>query len=223
MSPDCSAFEFEVLKSSAISTRQHELLIGLFQANYRDANPAFVDKSLAVLGQVAIARHQGEAVGFALGESRVIDLPRLPAQLVSLAGLSCIAPAFRRRGLFGELAKRAMAWVPTTEMRRRLFCGRMAHPAAARTITALGETIPSPGVKPTKWQQEVGQAIADAYGVFDFDPETFICIGDGRPIGYPLIDFEVEPTEWEAFACVDRDRGDALLALAWIPDNPEGW
>jgi hypothetical protein len=69
----------------------------------------------------------------------------------------------------------------------------------------------------------VGQAIADAYEVFDFDPETFICIGDGRPIGYPLIDFEVEPTEWEAFACVDRDRGDALLALAWIPDNPEGW
>lgn len=223
MSSDCSAFEFEVLKGSAISTRQHELLIGLFQANYRDANPAFVDKSLAVLGQVAIARHQGKAVGFALGESRVMDLPRLPAQLVSLAGLSCIAPAFRRRGLFGELTKRAMAREPAIEIGRRLFCGRLAHPAAARTIKALGETIPRPGVKPSKWQQEVGQAIADAYGVFDFDPTTFVCIGDGRPIGYPLIDFQVEPTEWEAFACVDRDRGDALLALAWIPNSPEGW
>ena len=29
--------------------------------------------------------------------------------------------------------------------------------------------------------------------------------------------------EWEAFASVNRDRDDALLAIAWIPDNPPGW
>jgi hypothetical protein len=99
----------------------------------------------------------------------------------------------------------------------------MAHPAALRNLARMGSTVPSPGVRPTPWQQAVGRAIADAYGVFEFDPETFVCIGEGRPIGYPRIDFEVEPREWEAFASVNRDRGDALLAIAWIPDNPPGW
>lgn len=220
---ESARFDFEVLDASSISARHRELLLGLFQANYRDANPAFVDKSLSVLRHVAFGYHGGEAIGFALGESRRMDLPRLPDQLVSLAGLCCIAPAFRRRGLFGELSKLAMAWEPPSEPTRRLFCGRMAHPAALRNLARMARTVPSPGVRPTPWQQEVGRAIADAYGVFDFDPETFVCIGEGRPIGYPRIDFEVEPREWEAFASVNRDRGDALLAIAWIPDSPPGW
>jgi hypothetical protein len=223
MPPDMSGFDFEVLEAASISARHRESLLGLFQANYRDANPAFIDKSLSVLRHVAIARHEGKTIGFALGESRRMDLPRLPDQLVSLAGLSCIAPEFRRRGLFRGLAIRAMAWNAPTAGTRRLFCGRMAHPAALRTITQVAKAVPSPGIRPTAWQQEVGKAIAAAYRVFDFDPETFVCIGEGRPIGYPRIDFDVEPQEWEAFACVNRDRGDALLAIAWIPDSPPGW
>jgi hypothetical protein len=134
---DSARIDFEVLQASSISAHHRELLLGLFQTNYREANPAFVDKSLSVLRHVAFGYHAGEAIGFALGESRRMDLPRLPDQLVSLAGLCCVAPAFRRRGLFGELSRLAMAW--------------------------------------------------------------------------------------EAFASVDRDRGDALLAIAWIPDNPPGW
>jgi hypothetical protein len=223
MPPDTFGFDFEVLEAASISPRHRESLLGLFQANYRDANPAFIDKSLSVLRHVAIARHEGEVIGFAMGESRRMDLPRLPDQLVSLAGLSCIAPEFRRRGLFRGLSVRAMAWNSSTDKPRRLFCGRMAHPAALRSITQLAKTVPSPGTRPTAWQQEVGKAIADAFRVFDFDPETFVCIGEGRPIGYPRIDFEVEPQEWEAFACVNRDRGDALLAIAWLPDSPSGW
>ena len=69
----------------------------------------------------------------------------------------------------------------------------------------------------------LGQAIAEAYGVHGFDPETFVCLGSGQPIGYPDIEFDVEPHEWEIFEPVDRDRGDALLALAWAPDAPPGW
>ena len=83
--------------------------------------------------------------------------------------------------------------------------------------------VPTPGVRPTARQQEVGQAIAQAYGVHAFDPETFVCIGAGEPIGYPRIEVKVEPHEWEVFRPVDRDRGDALLAMMWTPDAPPGW
>jgi hypothetical protein len=223
MSHDLSGFDFEVQDVASISARHSERVLGLFRANYRDANPAFVHKSLSVLGHLAFAYHGGEAVGFALGESRVMDLPRLPEQLVGLAGLCCIAPDFRRRGLFRELSRLAMDWDAPSEHTRRLFCGRMAHPAAMRNMARLASVVPRPGVRPTPWQQEVGRAIADAYRVFDFDPETFVCIGEGRPIGYPRIEFEVQPQEWEAFAGVNRDRGDALLAIAWFPDSPPGW
>jgi hypothetical protein len=223
MSHDVSEFDFEVRESASISARQHELVVALFQANYRDANPVFVDKSLSVLRHVALAYHEGEAVGFAMGESRMMDLPRLPEQIVNLAGLCCVAPGFRRRGLFGELARRAMARESSDDDARSLLCGRMAHPAAFRNMARSPSVVPRPGVRPTPWQREVGQAIADTYGVFDFDPETFVCIGEGRPIGYPRVQFDVEPHEWEVFTNVDRDRGDALLAIAWRPDGPPGW
>jgi len=223
MSHDVSGFDFEVLEAASISARHRERVLGLFRANYRDANSAFVDKSLSVLRHVAFAYREGVAVGFAFGESRVMDLPRLPEQLVSLAGLCCIALDFRRRGLFRELSRLAMDWDALSPRMRRLFCGRMAHPAALRNMARLASVVPRPGARPTPWQQEVGRAIADAYRVFDFDPETFVCIGEGRPIGYPRIEFDVEPQEWEAFAAVNRERGDALLAIAWLPDSPPGW
>jgi hypothetical protein len=69
----------------------------------------------------------------------------------------------------------------------------------------------------------VGSAIAQVYGVHDFDPVTFVCIGDGRPIGHPRIEFKVDPGEWKIFEPVDRSRGDALLAIAWLPSSPPGW
>ena len=83
--------------------------------------------------------------------------------------------------------------------------------------------VPKPGVVPTAWQQEVGQAVADVYGVANFDPETFVCVGSGKPIGYPVIELETEEAEWEVFRPVDRARGDALLGIVWSPDAPEGW
>ena len=221
--PDPPGFDFEVLECDALSAAQREEILGLFEKNYRNANPAFLDKSLGRLRHVAIAYRDGVTAGFGIGESRVMDLPRLPDQVVMLAGLCCIALEHRRRGLFHKLEGLAAAATPVPEAPRRLLCGRMAHPAALRSFSSLAEVVPAPGVRPTALQQEVGRVIAEAYGVFDFDPETFVCVGNGQPIGYPNIEFEVEPQEWEVFGPVDRDRGDALLALTWLPTSPPGW
>jgi hypothetical protein len=223
MTGDFSAFEFEVLEAQALSSTRRGELLRLFEANYRNANAAFLDRSLAKIRHVALAYSHELPIGFALAETRVLDLPRLPAQVVSLAGICCIAPEFRRRGLFGQLELLAFRAARVPEMPRRLLCGRVAHPAALRTIGQFSGAVPQAGRAPTAWQQEVGTEIAEAYGVHDFDPRTFVCIGDGQPIGYPKIEFDVEPHEWEVFEGVDRDRGDSLLAMAWVPDSPPEW
>jgi hypothetical protein len=220
---DLASFDFRVVEADKVSAEDFQKILGLFQANYRQANRVYLEKSLETLRYVALAEHEGTMVGFGFGESRVIDLPRLPAQVVNLAGICCIAPQFRRRGLFEQLEYRTMLATQMPPHSRRLTCGRMAHPAAMRKMALHPTVVPKPGVRPTPWQQEVGQAIAAAYGSHAFDPETFVCIGTGEPTGYPIIDFEVEPWEWEVFRQVNRDRGDALLAMVWTPEAPPGW
>ena len=106
---------------------------------------------------------------------------------------------------------------------RYLSTGRMAHPASMRTMARNATVVPKPGVPITKWQREVGRAIADAYGVARFDDDTFVVHGSGVPIGYPVMEIEVEPEEWVVFERVNRDEGDSLLGLCWHPDAPEGW
>lgn len=220
---DLSGIELTLKEADALSEAERETLLVLFQSSYRQANPAFLERSLETLRWAALAHQEGSPVGFALGESRVMDLPRLPAQVVSLAGICCVRKELRRRGLFGRLEQLVFSAQEVPGAPRRLFCGRMAHPAALRTIARIPTVVPKAGHRPTPWQREVGQVIAEAYGVHGFDPETFVCIGPGDPIGYPDIEVEVEPHEWELFAPVDRDRGDALLAIAWAPDVPPGW
>jgi hypothetical protein len=220
---DLSGLDLTVKETDALSGAERDTLLALFRSSYRQANPVFLEKSLERLRFAALAHQRGNPVGFALAETRLMDLPRLPAQIVSLAGTCCVEREHRRRGLFGELERLAFTAREVPEAPRRLFCGRMAHPAALRTIGSIPTALPKAGHRPTPWQQEVGQAIAEAYGVHGFDPETFVCIGPGEPIGYPDIDQDVEPHEWELFEPVDRDRGDALLAIAWAPDTPPGW
>ena len=220
---DLPRLDLTVKETAVLSEAERETLLALFQSSYRQANPAFLEKSLERLRFAALAQQSGSPVGFALGETRLMDLPRLPGQVVSLAGICCVRRALRRRGLFGELERLTFAAQEMPQAPRRLFCGRMAHPAALRTIARIPTVLPRAGHRPTRWQREVGQAIADAYGVHRFDPETFVCIGSGEPIGYPDIESDVEPHEWELFEPVDRDRGDALLAIAWAPDVPPGW
>jgi hypothetical protein len=220
---DLAPFTFKVIEADKASPEDRERAFSLFELNYRQANRAYLEKSLRTLRYLALAEHAGTTVGFALGESRVMDLPRLPRQVVNLAGICCIEPQFRRRGLFAQLEYLAFLATEMPAHSRRLTCGRMAHPAGMRGLTRIPSVVPKPGVRPTPWQQEVGQAIADAFGTQAFDPETFVCIGSGEPIGYPIIEFQVEPIEWEVFRQVNRDRGDSLLAIAWTPDAPPGW
>jgi hypothetical protein len=220
---DLPRLDLTLKQTDAFSEAERETLLVLFRSSYRQANPAFLEKSLETLRWAALAHQEGRPVGFSLGESRVMDLPRLPAQVVSLAGICCVRKELRRRGLLDALERLVFAAQEMPEAPRRLICGRTAHPAALRTIARIPTVVPKAGRRPTPWQREVGQAIAEAYGVHGFDPETFVCIGPGEPIGYPDIEFDVEPHEWELFEPVDRDRGDALLAIAWAPDVPPGW
>ena len=139
-----------------------------------------------------------------------------------LAGICCIDPRYRRRGLFGALERAAIMGAGITPQGRMLSVGRMAHPVSFRVMNPATR-IPRAGIAPTAWQRAVGQAIADAYGVPEFDQETFVCHGTGEPIGYPNIEMDVEPEEWQVFEHVNRDRGDSLLGLTWSQDAPEGW
>jgi hypothetical protein len=220
---DRSGFEFGVAEANTLSGEERAELLRVFEANYSRANPAYLDRAFQGLRYVARAYQGGVLAGFALGETRLMDLPRLPAQVVSLAGICCVAPEFRRRGLFGRLEFVALTAGEVPEPPRRLGCGRFAHPAGMRVMSRNPTVVPKPGIAPTAWQREVGEAIAEAYRVHAFDSETFVCVGSGEPIGYPNIEFEVEPHEWEVFKPVDRDRGDALLAMVWGPDAPPGW
>ena len=173
---------------------------------------------------MSVALCDEKPAGFTVSDVRIMDLPHLPEQIVMLGGLACVAPEFQRRGLMIELARRNFVESTPRWSERALFCVRYGHPAAFTTIVARNESgVPRPGVRPTAWQREVGRVIAEAYGVERFDPETFVCRGTGTPIGYPVIDFEVEPLDWEVFRHVDRERGDSLLGIAWMPDAPPRW
>lgn len=222
----------------------------LFDETYAQADHDYLDKSLESLRFAAIAvagkasqsdeageadqadqadeaepgGKGGEAVGFALGETRVLDLPGLPRQRTGLAGLCCVRAAFRNRGLFRLLEGRALGAGTGSSARGRLLAaGRVAHPASLRVMRANAGTLPSPGTVPTAFQREVARGVAACYAVEDFDPFTFVCHGRGRPIGYPRMDIAASAEEWGLFANVDRDRGDSLLALSWIPDAPPAW
>jgi hypothetical protein len=216
-------FDLRTVASDDLTAADRQRIFDLFDQCYRQANHAYLEKSLTRLRHVAIALDGDVAAGFALADMRVIDLPRLPSTTVHLAGICCVADAYRRRGLFGRLEATAMARAAVPVSVRALACGRMAHPASFRLMRQNPSVVPKPGITPTPWQQDVGRAIANAYGVEDFDPTTFVCHGSGTPIGYPVIDIDAAPEEWEAFRPVNRDRGDSLLGMAWHGPPPEGW
>lgn len=221
---DFSAYDFRAGRTDRLTGEDREAAHGLFDVAYRQANHAYLEKSFTRLRFFAIARRDGEPAGFALSDARRMPLPRLEGlHYVSLGGICCIAPQFRRRGLFGRLEGLAGSEArlsPGTG--RRLGCGRMAHPASFRGMSRNPTVVPKMGATPGAWQQEVGLAVAEVYGS-RLDPETFVCVGDGTPIGYPEMEIEATEQEWEIFRRVDRDRGDSLLAIAWSPDAPEGW
>jgi len=222
LGPHDNLFRFDVAEGTKVTSAVLERVRALFRSSYRSPNDAYLEQSLARLRHVATAWQNDALAGFAIGETRRMNLPRLQHQLVALAGMCCVAPSHRRKGLFRELEVRAFRAAGLPAGGRLLSCGRVTHPASFRTMTWSPTVVPSRGVRPTPWQREVGVAIARVYGVDEFDPETFVCAGQGAPMG-PIIEVEVEPEEWEPFARVNAARGDCLLGLLWTPDAPDDW
>ena len=233
---DVDRVALTVVAASDLSPSRREALHQLFEEGYAEADHDYLDRSLERLRSVALgvlggsdgrsrADRSGEKIaGFALGEGRVVDLPGLPAQRLALAGLCCVDSAHRREGLFRSLETRAITeTMGPLEGERFLAAGRMAHPASIRVMRWSPTVLPRPGVAPSAFQQEVARAVASCYGVETFDPLTFVCRGHGRPIGYPRMTVEATAQEWDLFSGVDRDAGDSLLALCWVPDAPPGW
>jgi len=217
-------FRFRREVAAELAEDDLERVRAVFRENYREANVPYLEKSFHVLRYIALAEApDGTLAGFALAELRTMDLPRLPAQRVRLAGLCCIGMAYRRQKLFGALEQLAMGPVELAPGERLLSTGRMAHPASFRGMTVNPTAVPRRGKVPSEWQQQVGIAIAEAYQCYGFDPETFVVKGSGTPIGFPVIEIEATPEEWDVFQPVDRTRGDSLLGMAWGPDAPDGW
>ena len=221
---DLSEVDIRVLRTNTLSDGQFSNVLRLFDTSYRQANHAYLKRSLDKLPYIALAMHKDALAGFAIGDTVLAKLPRLSdSQAVALAGISCIAPEFRRRGLFFELEKAACfesgILIPGL---RFLQCGRMAHPVSFRVMRKDPSVIPKLGVPLSEWHKEIGLRVADIYGV-SINPDTFVVIGDGKPIGFPILEYEVTDEEWRLFDSVDRNRGDSLLAMSWTPDAPEGW
>ncbi|MCJ7833398.1 MAG: hypothetical protein MUQ20_03320 [Deltaproteobacteria bacterium] len=213
-----------VIRTSDLADADLNTVHDLFDLAYDQANHSYLDQSLKKLRFLALAHDRGTPVGFALGDAVMSPLPRMvEPHCVILAGICCIAPDYRRLGLFAHLESLAIRESGLVRPdKRTLACGRMAHPASLRIMRGNPTVVPKYGCSPSAWQKEVGLRVAELYGV-KLDPETFVVVGKGKPIGYPKIEINVEEEEWLPFKCVNRDRGDSLLGISWNPDAPEGW
>ncbi|MBI4767720.1 MAG: hypothetical protein HY787_24520 [Deltaproteobacteria bacterium] len=213
-----------VIPTAELTSADRHIIHDLFDLAYEQANHSYLDQSLTRLRFLSLAHDQATPVGFALGDAVTTPLPRMTEpQCVILAGICCIAPAYRRLGLFGRLESLAIRESGLVRPGSRvLSCGRMAHPASFRLMRGNPTVVPKVGHPPSPWHQEVGLFVAGLYGV-QLNPETFVVIGKGEPIGYPKINIHVAEEEWLPFKTVNRDRGDSLLGIAWNPDAPEGW
>ncbi|MCW5889901.1 MAG: hypothetical protein KIT14_05050 [bacterium] len=211
-----------VVSSRRVTSGLEDTMVALFAATHHDADPDHPRALLRRLGRVALAFEGRVLVGFALGERRRLDLPRLPAQEVQLVGLACVAEAHRRRGLVRALGTRVVAGDEPSPV-SALVCGRVAHPTALGDLPRLPGAVPQVGRVPSAWHRDVGRALATVHGAERFDPATFVCRGRGRPIGAPRRATPVTPDAQALFAAVDPARGDSLLALAWTGAAPRGW
>ena len=213
-----------VIPTTELTDVDLQTIHDLFDLAYDQANHNYLDQSITKLRFLALAHDRQKAVGFALGDAVITPLPRMAKpECVILAGICCIDPEYRRLGLFTYLESLAIRESGILSPgRRALSCGRMAHPASFRIISRNPSVVPKYGYPPTPWQKEVGLCVAGLYGV-QLNPETFVVVGKGQPIGYPKLEITVEEEEWLPFQTVNRQRGDSLLGIAWNPAAPEGW
>jgi len=216
--------DIRVIKTEALNNDELGMVRQLFDLSYRQANHSYLEKSFSKLRYIALAKIDKTLAGFAVADTVKTHLPRLAdPQIVTLAGICCVDPKYRRIGLFTKLEVLAAGGSGLLKPAKRLLmCGRMAHPVSYRTIRKYPSVIPKYGVPLSDWHKDICLKISELYGV-TIDPETLLVIGDGSPCGYPNIDCEVTEQEWLLFKTVNRDRGDTLLGIVWVPDAPEGW
>ena len=216
--------DIDVRPTSELTDGQRSGLHQVFDDAYVDGDHTYLDDQLARLPSIAIATSvdDGSVVGFALSDARVIDLPRLPAQVLRTAGLACVLASHKRRGISSRLEAMAMTAGDAPPAVHTLLASRFAHAAGLHHVRQRAAVVPRPGLQPTAWHREVAAAVAAALGIGSFDPTTFVCQGQGRPVGKNVIDLDVPDEEADLFAPVDRSRGDTLLALWWTTPPP-GW
>lgn len=216
--------DFQVIPTESLNTDNLNRVRQLFEHTYHQANYSYLEKSFSILRYISLAMFKDELIGFGVADAVETKLPRLAEpQIVLMGGICCVASDFRRLGLFGQLETKACQ---ASEMMRPapmyLACGRMAHPASFRVISRTPAAIPKFGVPLSEWQKEIGLKVAELYGV-KIDPETLVVIGDGSPCGYPKVKSDVSEEEWLPFKNVNRERGDSLLGITWLPKTPKGW
>ncbi len=222
--PPICDMDMRVIETVSLQEQDLKRVHELFDLAYRQASHEYLEKSFTKLRYIALATVEGTLVGFAVADAVETLLPRLvDPQIVTLAGICCVDADYRRVGLFKKLEILAAGASGILHAGKRvLMCGRMAHPVSFRTIRGFPSVIPKAGMPISDWHKEMGLRVAELYGA-TLDPETFVVIGDGSPIGYPNLEYEVAEEEWLPFQAVNRDRGDALLGIFWFPDAPEGW
>jgi hypothetical protein len=222
--PDIKDIDISVKRTDTLESNELEMVHQLFDLAYRKANHSYLEKSFLKLKYIALAFYNNVLAGFALAETIKTHLPRMmEPQIVSLAGICCVDSNYRRLGLFKTLEYMAFGGSGILKPQERvLMCGRMAHPVSFRTMRQFPSVIPKYGMRLSEWQKEIALRVAELYGS-NIDPETMVVIGDGSPCGYPNINCEVTEEEWLPFKAVNRDRGDTLLGIFWVPDAPEDW
>lgn len=208
-----------------LTHEQIDQILALFDAAYADADHSYFLSSFEVMEWISLATNGQILAGFAIGDAKLVNLPRLDDPCpVAVHGISCIDANFRRLGLFSRLEKAVVAAsgaLPPGS--RRLHCGRTAHPATYRFLQNIGVGgLPDPDRPLSPWHREVVDAVAALYGATVY-PGTCIVIGKGKPVGFPRVDVQASDSELSLFENVDRDRGDSLLAMSWSPAAPEGW
>lgn len=109
-------------------------IMALFDAAYAEADHSYLLSSFDVMGWIALAMNGSMLAGFAIGDAKLVELPRIEGRCpVATYGISCIDDSFRRMGLFTRLEKAVVGangvLQPDTLY---LHCGRTAHPATYR-------------------------------------------------------------------------------------------
>jgi len=220
-------------KSTEITTQSvHDLteerisqILALFDAAYADADHSYLLASFEVMDWISLAMHGPNLAGFAVGDTKIVDLPRMHGlQSVATYGIGCVDENYRRMGLFTRLEKAVVQASGKLSVNGRyLNCGRTAHPATYNFFPNIGTgCIPEPDRPLSPWHLEMVERVAALYCV-EVHPGTCIVIGKGMPIGYPRLKVVATDAELRMFENVNRDRGEALLTMSWTPDAPTGW